>query len=117
MAMYKEEMLCEEAILCASSVYTKQFYLNPQFASLPEEVKEELKIISVLFTEDVGGMLIMEFDADGHLQLQTSADENDLLYDEIGAVLKLKQLQRTKTELLESLELYYRLFFLELDDE
>jgi hypothetical protein len=39
-------------------------------------------------------------------------DEGDLLYDEIGSVLKIKQLQQTKAELLESLELYYRVFFL-----
>ena len=42
----------------------------------------------------------------------TDADEGDLLYDEIGSVLKIKQLQRDKRELLEALELYFRVFFL-----
>ena len=39
---------------------------------------------------------------------ETAADEGDLLYDEIGSVLKMKQLQNTKQELLESLEMYYK---------
>ena len=34
------------------------------------------------------------------------------MYDEIGSVLKIKKLQTEKKELLESLELYYRVFFL-----
>jgi len=54
----------------------------------------------------------MEYDEEGNLNFVTMADENDLLYDEIGSVLKIKQLQQVKQELLESLELYYRVFFL-----
>ena len=34
------------------------------------------------------------------------------MYDEIGSVLKIKKLQEEKRELLESLEMYYRVFFL-----
>ena len=41
-----------------------------------------------------------------------SADESDYLFDEIGSVLKIKQYQAEKRELLEALELYYRTFFL-----
>ena len=40
-------------------------------------------------------------------------DEGDLLFDEIGSILKIKQIREQKKELLESLELYYRTFFLE----
>lgn len=34
------------------------------------------------------------------------------MYDEIGGALRIKQLQQEKRELLESLELYYRVFVL-----
>ena len=34
-------------------------------------------------------------------------------FDEIGSVLKIKELQREKRELLESLELFYKVFFLQ----
>ena len=32
----------EEMVLCAASAYERKFYLNPEFNSLPEEVKQEL---------------------------------------------------------------------------
>lgn len=82
---------------------------------MPESIKEELQIMCVLFTADVGGILTMEFDEEGNLLFQTEADEGDLLYDEIGSVLKIKQIQEQKKELLESLELYYKAFFLNED--
>jgi hypothetical protein len=105
-------MYQENVVLCASSSYEQKYYLNEDFNGLPESIKEELKIMCVLFTEDVGGVLTLEFDEEGNLLFQVSSDEGDLLYDEIGSVLKIKELQRSKEELLESLELFYRVFFL-----
>lgn len=102
----------EEVVLCGSSAYTKKYYLNEEFASLPQGIKDELKILCVLYTEDIGGTLTLVFDGDGQLQLRAEPDEGDLLYDDIGSVLKIKQLQRTKQELFESLEMYYKVFFL-----
>lgn len=112
-------MYQEEIVLCGSSAYTKKYYLNEAFEMLPENVKDELKIMCVLYTEDIGGVLTLLFDEEGRLQFQTAADEGDLLYDDIGSVLKVKQLQRTKQELLESLEMYFKVFFLgeELSEE
>ncbi len=101
-----------KTILCASSKYEEKYYLNPAFNGLPDGIKDELQAMCVLFTEDVGGILTMEFDEDANLSFVTMSDKGDLLYDEIGSVLKIKQLQQTKIELLESLELYYRVFFL-----
>lgn len=102
----------ENIILCAASAYQEKFYLNPEFKSLPEGIQEDLKIISVLFTADVGGVLIMEFTPDGELQLRVDVAEDDLLFDEIGSALKVKQLQRERSELFESLEMFYRVFVL-----
>ena len=44
---------------------------------------------------------------------------SDLLYDDIGSVLKIKQMQQEKQELFESLEMYYKVFFLgeDLEDD
>ena len=97
----------EEIILCGSSAYTKKYYLNEAFESLPKGIKDELKIMCVLYTEDIGGVLTLFFDQEGRLQFQTAADEGDLLYDDIGSVLKVKQLRQTKQELLEALEMYF----------
>lgn len=105
---------CEDAgrvVLCGASAYTEKFYFNNQFSSIPETVKEELKILCVLYTNDVGGVLTLEFDEEGNLCFHTEAQENDFSYDEIGSVLKIREIQRTKTELLESLEMYYKVLF------
>jgi len=34
------------------------------------------------------------------------------MFDEIGSQLKIKELQRDKQDLLQSLQLYYKVFFL-----
>ncbi len=105
-------MYQDRVVLCASSAYERKFYLNEDFQALPEQIKQELKIMCVLFTEDVGGVLSLEFDEDGTLMFKVDAEEADYLFDEIGSALKIKELQRTKAELLESLEIYYKVFFL-----
>ena len=66
----------------------------------------------VLYTEEIGGILTLEFDDNGSLQFKTEALDADAMYDEIGSVLRIKKLQTEKRELLESLEMYYRVFFL-----
>lgn len=103
----------EKQVLCACSAYEQKFYLNPRYSSLPQSVKEELKIISVTLTADVGGVFTMEFEEDGTLYLSAAAKENDFFYDEIGSYLKIKQIRQEHEELLEGLEEYYRTFFID----
>lgn len=105
----------ERVVLCGANAYEKKYYFNEQFKSMPESIREELHIICVLFTEEVGGVFMMVFDENGTLQLQTDADEGDLLYDEISAGLLVKEILRRKQELFESLTLYYKVFILKED--
>ncbi len=105
-------MYQDEVVLCGANAYEKKYYLNPDFDELPQSVKDELKIMCVLFTEDVGGMLELFFDEDGELSFRVDSDDGDLLYDEIGSALKIKQLQAEKRELFEELNLFYSTFFL-----
>lgn len=105
-------MYQENIVLCASSAYEQKYFLNEDFNGLPEAIRDELKVMCVLYTEDIGGILTLEYEEDGTLIFQVSFDEGDLLFDEIGSVLKIKELQKNKKELLESLELYYKVFFL-----
>lgn len=102
----------EYVILCVSNSYEKKFYLNPNFDNLPKKVKQELKAACVIATTESGGILVMEFDPKGNLLIRTQADEGDILYDEISAGLYVGKIQREQRELLEELELYYRVFFL-----
>lgn len=103
--------MSNEVVLCVSNGYQKKFYLSKNFQGLPPSVKDELKIMCVLYTEDVGGILELIFDEDGNLDFRTSCEEGDFFYDEIGSVLKIKQYQNQKRELLETIEMYYRIVF------
>ncbi len=102
----------EEVVLCGSSCYTKKYYLNPDFEGLPQMVKDELKIMCVMYTEEVSGTIQIIYDEDGELRIQTDHEETDLLYDEIGSALEVKRMQRERMELFEALETYYKVVFL-----
>lgn len=105
-------MYQDNIVLCGASSYEQKYYFNKDFNSLPDHVKQELQIMCVLFTEEIGGILTLEYDEEGNLQFRMEAIEADARYDEIGAALRIKQLRQEKRELLESLEMYYRVFFL-----
>lgn len=105
-------MYQDKITLCGSNAYQKKYYLNEDFQGLPEQIKNELKIACVLYTEEIGGILTLEYDEDGRLSFVTRAEENDFFYDEIGSALKMKQMQQERQDLWESLELYYKVFFL-----
>ena len=98
--------------------YVRQkYYFNQDFASLPEAVKQELQIMCVLYTADVGGILMVVYDENGNLELKVDHKEDDFTFDEIGSVLKIKELQKTKEELFESLEMFYKVFYLGEDSD
>lgn len=105
----------DKVVLCGANSYNQKYYFNSEFDSLPQAVKDELHIMCVLYTEDVGGVLMLEFDEKGNLDFEVSSQEEDYMFDEIGSVLKIKQYQEEKRELLEALELYYRTFVLGQD--
>ena len=109
----------DEIVLCAASAYEEKFYLNPEFDQLPESVRQELQIMCVLYTADVGGILMLVFDDAGNLELKVDHKEDDFAFDEIGSVLKIKELQQTKRELFESLETFFKVFYLgeDLDED
>ena len=103
----------EENVLCGANSYTQKYYFNTRFDKLPSAIRNELQILCVTYTEEVGGCLTMEFNEDGELELIVDSDERDYLFDEIGSVWKVKQMRMDHMELFEALELFYRAFYLE----
>ncbi len=101
-----------KVVLCGANSYEEKYYLNPDFEQLPDAVKEELKILCVLYVNDVGGILTLVYEENGELCLEVTAEEFDPMFDEIGSRLKIRQLQREKQDLLEALQMYYKVFFL-----
>ena len=63
-------MYQKNVVLCGASAYEQKYYFNQDFDSLPESVKQELHIMCVLYTEEIGGILTLEFDDNGILQLR-----------------------------------------------
>ncbi|QOV19293.1 hypothetical protein INP51_15345 [Blautia liquoris] len=110
-------MHSDKVVLCASSAYEQKYYFNSDFNSLPETVQDELHAICVLYTVDIGGIFQLLFDEDGKLEMKTEALSADAMYDDIGAALRIKKLREEKKELFESLELFYKVFYLGEDIE
>jgi len=102
----------EERVLCAASAYEQKYYFNKRFGNIPEDIQEQLHIICVLFTEDIGGIILFEYDEDGTLNIRTEARDSDYNYDEIGAALEVKEIQRQRRDMLNGLEMYYKVFVL-----
>lgn len=115
MSRMRGSMEKKKTVLCGANAYEKKYYFNEQFKGIPESIKEELHIICVLFTEEVGGVFTIGFEEDGNVVLETEAEEDDIYYDEVGSGLLVGEVRRNRQELFESLSLYYRVFILKED--
>ena len=107
--MFDESELC---VLCGASSYEKKYYFNGDFSKLPDQVKDTLHIICVEFTEKCGGTFVIGFDEAGDLKLITDAEEADAMYDDIGAELEIKNLQKTQRQMFGEISLFYKVVFL-----
>ncbi len=101
--------MSEKTVLCGANSYEQKYYFNNDFAKLPENIKQELQIMCVTFTEDVGGTLLVEFDEAGQLKLTVQVDDSDYYFDEIESGIQISRLQREKEELFGQLELFYKI--------
>lgn len=111
----KENNLEERIVLCGANAYEQKYYFNEQFNGIPQSIKDELHIICVLFTEEVGGIFTIVFEPDGSVSLETQAEADDFYYDEISSGLLVSEVRRKRQDLLESLSLFYRVFILKED--
>ncbi|MBR0164775.1 MAG: hypothetical protein IJQ12_08895 [Lachnospiraceae bacterium] len=102
-------------VLCGASAYEEKYWLNPLFDKVPESIKEELKAISILFTQEAGGVFMLVFDEEGHLEPEVFADEEDITYDSVSAGLLTGEVRRRRAEMFHMLELYYRICVLHED--
>ena len=112
MDMCKEKTMEEKIVLCGANAYDKKYYFNQNFDKIPDGIKDELHIICVLFTEEVGGIITLAFDEEGTLVIETNAADEDFYYDEISSGLLVREIRRKKQELFESLSLYYKVVIL-----
>ena len=102
----------DDMVICGANAYDKKYYFNPRYDKIPESIKEELHVICVLFTEEIGGIFTIEFEDDGTVSMRTEYAPEDYLYDEVGSGLLVSEVRRKRQELFETLSLYYRVMFL-----
>lgn len=110
--MCDKAMKEERMVLCGANAYEQKYYFNEKFNGMPQSVKDELHIICVLFTEEVGGIFTIVFENDGSIVMETNFADDDFLYDEISSGLMIREIRRNRQELFESLSLYYKVFVL-----
>lgn len=106
------DMSDKKTVLCGANAYEMKYYFNQDFDGIPESIKEDLHVICVLFTEEVGGIFTISFEEDGSIVMETNAEDDDIYYDEISSGLLVSEIRRNRQELFESLQLYYRVFIL-----
>ena len=59
-------------VLCGANAYEKKYYFNEeQFKMIPDSIKQELHVICVLFTEEVGGVFTIAFEEDGNVVMRS----------------------------------------------
>ena len=97
-------MYQDKIVLCGANSYEEKFYMNPDFDNLPQHIKDELKIMCVLYVHDVGGILTLVFEENGELEFEVTSAEGDPMFE--------IQTDEKKQELLTQLQLYYKVFFL-----
>lgn len=103
----------DSIVVCGANAYEQKYYFNEEvFGKLPQSVKDELHIMCVLFTEEVGGIFTIIVDSEGGVSMETQSDEGDYYYDDIASGMLIKKIRDTKEELLESISLFYRVFYL-----
>lgn len=107
-----EKVAGKRVVLCGANAYEQKYYFNPIFRQIPESIKKELNIISVLFTQEAGGIFTIVYEEDGSISIETNADEEDITYDEITAGLLVSEVRRKRQDLFEALGLYYRIYVL-----
>ena len=105
----------KKMVLCGANAYEMKYYFNEQFQAIPDSIKDELHIICVLFTEEVGGVFTIAFEEDGNVVLGTNANDDDIYYDEVSSGLMVSEIRRNRQELFEALSLYYKVFILKED--
>ncbi len=106
-------MSMDKKVLAAASYAEQKYYLEPEFSGLPESIQEEVRTICVVMAQKLGCTFLMGFGADGDLYFEVIQAEDDFDFDEIGAELEIKRIQREQKELLRALELWYAIYFTE----
>ena len=98
-------------IMAAASFDKQKYYMDEEFLSLPQSIKDEVQTICVYLAEKLMCTFIVGFHTeDGDVYFETVRSEEILDFDDIGAELEIKALQKEKTELIKALKIWYLIY-------
>lgn len=100
----------EKTVLAAAGYDTKKYYLAEEFENLPDNIKSEIRTICAVLADKLMCTFIMGFYEDGEIYFETVKSEDAIDFDDIGAALEIKEIERNQKELLKSLKLWYIMF-------
>ncbi len=98
-------------VLAAANNREQKYYMEEEFSFLPDTIKEDLKKICVYLAEKLNCIFIIGFEESSDLYFETVKHEDDCDFDEIGAELEIKKIQKEELELFRAIELWYVIFF------
>ena len=101
-------------ILAAANNKEQKYFMEEEFKFLPDTIKEDLKRICVYMAEKLNRngeyQTRVQQSRNGDVYFETIKHEGDFDFDEIGAELEIKRLQKEELELFRAMELWYVLF-------
>ncbi len=100
----------KKKVVLSASYYTQKYYSNPEFDGIPTAVRNEMREICISLAEKLHGIFTIGFYENGEIYFEAQAEESDYDFDEIGAPLEIKQLEKEKSELIRMLTIWYRIF-------
>jgi len=98
----------EKVILAYVSQYQEKYYWNQEAGQLPEAIKKEILMNMIFITEEAGGVAELGIDEEGQIYLDSYCEEGDLGYDQVSGRLLVAEMERSKKDLLQELEIWYR---------
>ena len=98
----------DKVILAYVSQYKEKYFWNEEIGTLPESIKKEVLMNMIFICEEAGGVVELGFDEDDVIYLDSYAEEDDLVYDQVSGRLLVSEMEREKKELLDELQQWYR---------
>lgn len=98
-------------VLAAANNKEQKYFMEEEFKFLPDTIKDDLKKICIGMAEKLNCTFMVGFDENGDVYFETVRHEGDFDFDEIGAELEIKRLQKEELELFRAMELWYVIFY------
>ncbi|MDD3569648.1 MAG: DUF6145 family protein [Lachnospiraceae bacterium] len=100
----------DKIVLAAASFDKQKYYIDEGFSDLPQSIKDEIKTICVVLADKLMCTFIIGFYTNGDVYFETVKSEDLLDFDDIGAELEIKALEKEKAELIKALSLWYLVY-------